>query len=101
MSLDYEINAWSEIERADRFLDGRSISSAGDVSHHEVQAGKLRPKDESLALQYYDLLNVATIEAGLIETCNYSEIEQGVFLGAGATMTVHRGIWRNRAVAVK
>jgi hypothetical protein len=45
-----------------------------------------------LAIRYYDFLNVVIIEAGLVETCNFSEIEQGAFLGVEATMIVHRGL---------
>ncbi len=100
MSSDYEISAWSEIERVDRFLDAISLSP--NEVHSEVQDKKsVVPNDESLALQYYDFLNAVTIEAGHIETCNYNDIEHGAFLGAGATMIVNRGLWRSKAVAIK
>jgi hypothetical protein len=101
MSSDYEISAWSEIERVNRFLDGISLSP-NEILHSEGQDKKsVVPNDESLALQYYDFLNAATIKAGHIEICNYNDIEHGAFLGAGATMIVNRGLWRSKAVAIK
>jgi hypothetical protein len=104
MSSDYEISAWSEIERVDRFLDATSLSADEISQNRQIEHPDKKPRapnDEPLALQYYDLLNFITIEAGFAEICSYSDIEQGALLGVGTTMAVYRGVWRSKAVAVK
>jgi hypothetical protein len=100
MSLDYETSAWSEIERVNRFLDGLNSSEGARYTREGPLNQEPRASDDDLASRYYDLLSASALDAGRIETCDYDEVEQGAFLGVGATMSVHRGTWRNKAIAI-
>jgi hypothetical protein len=102
MSLSPETSTWSDIEKLDALLDGvdLSVAVAKGKTAQLYQDGGAQVQ-EALAMQYYNFLTFMRTELGLIPTCPLEEVEQGEFLGAGATMTVYRGTWKSKAVAVK